>query len=108
MPDASQLLADQAVVFSDFPAEDLAITGDRAGTYRALVLQWREGNTVDEGGYFSNIVGKLAIERSTVETMPVRGNSATFRGATYRVGEVDSADEGASVTIDLEEATSAT
>lgn len=103
MPDASQLLADQAVVFTDFPLEALDIEGT---AYQALVLQWREGNSQEFGGEFSNIVCKLAIERSTVATMPTQGQTATFRGNSYRVGEVDSSDAGASVTIDLGELTS--
>jgi hypothetical protein len=104
MPDASQLLADQAMVFADFPIEDLTIG---SATYSALVLQWREGNSVEFGGFSANVIGKLAIERSAVETMPTRGQDVTFRGTAYRLGEVDSSDAAASVTLDLEELTKA-
>ena len=94
----SDMLADQARVFQDFPTETITIN---SVSYPALVLQWGEGSAIELGGYETTLQGTVAIERSLLSAAPAEGTLATFRGASYRIGTTDSSDDAASWTLHL-------
>lgn len=100
---AAQLLADQQVVFRDFPTEHITLG---ATAYEALVLDSREGNDYGLGGKSNEDFHRLALERSAVGAMPVEGDLATFRAKVYKIVRVERDDAAASVTIDIAAAVS--
>lgn len=98
----SQLKSDQAVVFSDFPTETATISGT---SYSVLVLDNQLGSDWSMGGETITRSIRIAIERSKVSTIPSEGDAATFRSVSYRVGNVESDDLSASITIELHQPT---
>lgn len=96
---SAQLLADQAKVFTDFPGEELIIDGQ---TYTALVVDNTEGLGWDMGGNTPVKTIRVAVERSTMPTLPTQGDLAQFRGVDHRVGQIERDDAAASVHLTLE------
>lgn len=99
----AQLLADQQVVFSDFPTEHITIG---ATAYEALVMDSREGTDLGLGGFSNEDFHRLALERSSVGAMPREGELASFRGRVYKCIRVERNDQAASVVVDIASPTS--
>ena len=99
----AQLLADQKRVFSDFPTEDVVISGN---TYNGLVMDQRRGSDFGEGGEVPIYNLRIAIERSAIDgSIPTRGTTATYASGTYRIADVEQDDANASVVLTLENLT---
>jgi len=98
----AQLLSDQAIVFSDFPTEQVTISGT---TYNALNMGYTNGSVYDEGGKVPVVNLRLALNRNDVTAIPTRGTTATYSSQSFRIGEVQQDDNNSPIIITLENLT---
>jgi hypothetical protein len=98
----AELLADQAIVFGDFPTEEVVIKGV---SYQGLVMAFERGNDVIEGGLLDDYSFSVAIERSTIDgAKPSEGDKVKLRNEKFLIARVKEDDKAASITIFLKAA----
>lgn len=93
-----QLVSDQERVFTDFPTEPIYVNGTE---FDCLILNSVEGTDVVGGGFRNEDSHRVAIERGTVENIPVEGQTVLFRGRAYDVMRVERDDGAASIVLDI-------
>ncbi len=99
---AKQILEDaQTSIFSDFPLEPVTIG---TVTLQCLIPDDAESNAWIEGGLENQPRASVVIERSST-FIPKRGDLASYRGQTWRVGQVKRDHANSPIRVDLEKTT---
>lgn len=94
----AQLLADQSIVYSDFPTEPVTIG---VVVYQCQVLQFSNDAYLTDGGFVDQPGIKIAIDRTALADAPEVGLQVTFRSTLRRIEDVDDDDLQAPIVITL-------